>query len=162
MNRNEIDSIAKEKAEKAESFFRSGYGCTQAVLLAFKEETGLDEKTLIKLGAPFGGGIGRMRQVCGAALGAFMLSGLLKSEGNRAEDYARVRDIAAKYTEENGSVVCAELLKGVKVTEGTAPEARDEGYYKRRPCPKLCASAAEIAAHVLLTSCQKSDELGEK
>lgn len=150
MEREELERIAGLKAEKAENYFRSGYGCCQAVLLSFKDETGLDEETLVRLGAPFGGGIGRMRQVCGAALGAFMLSGLLKSKGNRAEDYERVRDIAARYAEENGSIVCAELLKGVSVTKGSVPEERDEGYYKRRPCPKLCASAAKIAALTLL------------
>ena len=150
MEREELELIAKEKGEKAEMLFRSGYGCAQAVLLAFKDETGLDEGTLIRLGAPFGGGIGRMRQVCRAALGAFMLAGLLKSEGNRAEDYARVRDIAERYAAENGSIICAELLKGVEVTKGSVPEERSEGYYKRRPCPKLCFSAAQIAALTLL------------
>lgn len=140
------EEFIAEKGRLAEEYFRTGKGCCQAVLLAFKDETGLDEETLTKLGAPFGGGIARMRHVCGAAMAMFMLSGLLKSKGNRAEDYARTRALADEYAAENGSIICAELLKGIPVTSGTVPEKRDEGYYKRRPCPALCKSAASIVA----------------
>lgn len=150
---NNIEQKIAEKGEIAENNFREGRSCCQAALLAFEEECGLDEETLLKLGAPFGGGTGRMRLTCGAATAAFMLAGLLKSDGskeNRSKDYELIRKIAAAFSEENGSLICAELLKGVKVTEGSLPEKRDEGYYARRPCPKLCRSAAEIAARFLL------------
>ena len=153
----DTDDIIIAKGEEAEKNFRSGLGCCQSVLLAFKDELGMDEGTLKRLGAPFGGGIARMRHVCGAAMALFMLSGLLKSNGDRAEDYARTRLLADEYASENGSVICAELLKGIPTTDGTTPEARDEGYYKRRPCASLCASAARIAAKHLLDGKSEPD-----
>lgn len=146
----EFSDRAKEKGEKAEELFRSGHGCCQSVLLAFEKESGLTKEQLIKLGSPFGGGIGRMRSVCGASMGAFMLAGLIKGGGDRAADYELVRKIAADSESANGSFICAELLKGVKTTPGAEPEKRDENYYKRRPCPALCRIAAQIAAKRLL------------
>lgn len=142
----------KEKGEIAENNFRSGKSCCQAVLAAFKDECGLDEETILKIGAPFGGGTGRMRLTCGAATAVFMLAGLLKSDGskeNRNKDYELIQMLAEEFKKENGSIICAELLKGIKVTEGTAPEERNESYYKRRPCPQICRVAAEIAARFL-------------
>ena len=152
----DIETLAREKGERAEELFRSGYGCAQAVLLAFEKESGLNKEQLIKLGSPFGGGMGRMRLTCGAVTAAVMLSGLLCSNGNRAEDYERVQSIAAELTKINGSIICAELLKGVSVTSGSAPEQRDNEYYKRRPCPKLCNIAAFVTARHCL--CEKTAE----
>lgn len=149
----DIESVIIEKGEIAENNFRNGKSCCQAVLLAFKDECGLNEETILKIGAPFGGGTGRMRLTCGAATAIFMLAGLLKSDGskeNRNRDYELVQKLAEEFKTENGSIICAELLKGVKITSGTTPEERDEGYYKRRPCPQICRVAAEIAARNLL------------
>ena len=149
----DIEETVRIKGEQAENNFRNGKSCAQADLLAFKEESGLDEQTLLKLGAPFGGGMGRMRHVCGAVAAAFMLSGIIKSDGskeNRERDYELVRSMAQDCIEENGSIICAELLKGIKYTGGAKPEHRDEEYYKRRPCPALCRSVAQIAARRLL------------
>lgn len=149
----DIESVIIEKGEIAENNFRNGKSCCQAVLLAFKDECGLNEETILKIGAPFGGGTGRMRLTCGAATAIFMLAGLLKSDGskeNRNRDYELIQKLAEEFKTENGSIICAELLKGVKITSGTTPEERDEGYYKRRPCPQICRVAAEIAARNLL------------
>lgn len=149
----DIESVIIEKGEIAENNFRNGKSCCQAVLLAFKDECGLNEETILKIGAPFGGGTGRMRLTCGAAAAIFMLAGLLKSDGskeNRNRDYELIQKLAEEFKTENGSIICAELLKGVKITSGTTPEERDEGYYKRRPCPQICRVAAEIAARNLL------------
>jgi C_GCAxxG_C_C family probable redox protein len=149
----DIESVIIEKGEIAENNFRNGKSCCQAVLLAFKDECGLNEETILKIGAPFGGGTGRMRLTCGAATAIFMLAGLLKSDGskeNRNRDYELIQKLAEEFKTENGSIICAELLKGVKITSGTTPEERDDGYYKRRPCPQICRVAAEIAARNLL------------
>ncbi len=149
----DIESVIIEKGEIAENNFRNGKSCCQAVLLAFKDECGLNEETILKIGAPFGGGTGRMRLTCGAATAIFMLAGLLKSDGskeNRNRDYELIQKLAEEFKTENGSIICAELLKGIKITSGTTPEERDDGYYKRRPCPQICRVAAEIAARNLL------------
>lgn len=149
----DIESVIIEKGEIAENNFRNGKSCCQAVLLAFKDECGLNEEAILKIGAPFGGGTGRMRLTCGAATAIFMLAGLLKSDGskeNRNRDYELIQKLAEEFKTENGSIICAELLKGVKITSGTTPEERDDGYYKRRPCPQICRVAAKIAARNLL------------
>lgn len=146
---SEKERYINEKQQRAENNFRAGKSCCQAVLAAFKEELDMDENTLMKLGAPFGGGTGRMRLTCGAATAVFMLAGLLKSDGSkehRNRDYELVQKLAEELKRENGSIICAQLLKGVSVTSGTNPEERTEDYYKRRPCPRICGAAAKIAA----------------
>lgn len=150
-NGAEQESRAAQKSEAAQANFRSGMNCCQAVLLAFEAESGLNRETLLRLGAPFGGGMGRLRQVCGALTGAFMLSGLLQSDGDRAHEYTRVQRMAAAFEKENGSILCRELLQGKSVSPDTSPEpsARTEQYYKKRPCVALTACAAKIVADAL-------------
>lgn len=139
---------ADEKAQQAEANFRSGCNCAQSVLLAFSDELHMDEDTLMRLGAPFGGGMGRMREVCGAVTGMMMAYGLLKgytkTTGDKAAHYESVRQLADAFRAENGSIVCRELLAGVPVQAGNDPEARTPQYYKKRPCPLYCADAARI------------------
>ena len=134
----------------AEQNFHMGYNCAQSVLIAFYDVTGLDEKTAAMLTSSFGGGLGRMREVCGAVSGAAMVLGIVKGysdpedrEAKKAH-YARVREFADKFKERNGSIICRELLSGVGASEGGDPEARTDSYYQKRPCAKLCRQAAEI------------------
>lgn len=133
----------------AENFSR-GYNCAQAVLLAFGDLTGLDEATALSISSSFGGGMGRLREVCGAVSGMFMVAGLLYGESThlsheeKAAHYARIQALAAQFREKNGSYLCRELLDGVQVTTGTAPEQRTADYYKKRPCKLLCSDAAEL------------------
>lgn len=137
-------------ADSAEQFFRSGYNCAQSVLLAFCEETGLDEQTAARLASSFGGGLGRMREVCGAVSGAAMVLGLLRgydapSDAQaKREHYRRVQDFARRFREANGSIICRELLQGVDVKEGRDPEARTDAYYQKRPCASLVRMASEL------------------
>ena len=146
-----------QRGEKAKAYFQEGYSCAQAVLLAFPDLTGLDEGTAARLGSSFGGGMGRMREVCGAVSGALMVLGFaLGYDDPKAPDaknahYARVRDFAARFRERSGgnSILCRELLSGVPHTEGGDAEARTSAYYHKRPCPELCALAAEIAGEML-------------
>ena len=134
----------------AEQNFENGYNCAQAVLLAFSDLTGLEEKIALSLASSFGGGMGRLREVCGAVSGMFMVAGLLyggnttESRQEKTAHYARIQMLAAQFREKNGSYLCRELLAGVPVTSGAAPEARTAEYYKTRPCKHLCGDAAEL------------------
>ena len=141
--------------EKAEKLFYEGYNCAQAVLLAFEDVTGLDKKTAAMLASSFGGGLGRMREVCGAVSGAAMVLGLVKGysdptdrEAKKAH-YRLIQEFCARFKEKNGSIVCRELLSGVKTNENGIPEKRTEEYYQKRPCPELVRQAAEIAEGML-------------
>lgn len=132
------------KKEYAEALFKSGCNCSQSVAAAFAEEAGLDCELVKQLTIGFGGGVGRMREVCGAVSGmAFVISALYKED--KADIYVRVQEVAGKFREENGSVVCRELLglEGGKELS-PVPEARTQAYYKKRPCAELVGTAADI------------------
>ncbi len=141
--------------EKAENLFLQGYNCAQAVLCAFGDVTGLEQKTAAALASSFGGGLGRMREVCGAVSGAAMALGTVT--GGYAPDdrdakkahYALVREFCARFKEQNGSIICRELLSGANAIAGGDPEERTEAYYKKRPCPMLVRNAAEILDDIL-------------
>ena len=127
------------KANRAEELFLMGYGCAQSILGAFHEEAGIDFKSAMRIASGFGGGMGRMREVCGTMTGAFMVLGLIygfdeSSPAKKGKIYGRVKEIAYIFKEKNGTIICRELLENVKTTRGTAPEERTEEYYKRRPC----------------------------
>ena len=138
------------RADRARALFKEGYNCGQAVILAFEDLTGLDRPTLAKLASGLGGGMGRMREVCGTVSGMVLLAGLLYDRGQipdpkeKAAHYERIQALANAFKAETGSIVCRELLSGVATTPGAAPEPRTEGYYARRPCGELCALSAEI------------------
>lgn len=140
----------KDRAEKAVEYFKCGYNCSQSVVAAFADMYGFTEEQALRMSASFGGGIGRMRQTCGAACGMFLLAGLEKGatdgkdrEG-KATNYALVQQLAEEFKKRNGSIICAELL-GLKKPEGsTIPEARTEQYYAKRPCSRMVEEAAKI------------------
>ncbi|MBQ3094475.1 MAG: C_GCAxxG_C_C family protein [Clostridia bacterium] len=137
------------RADKAAALFQDGYNCAQAVLGAFAEDLGLPLDTAMKLSSSFGGGMGRMREVCGACSGMFMAAGLLygyatpETGAPKKELYEHVRALADRFREENGSIICRELLGG-EATVGGTPEARTEAYYKKRPCVEYVRCAAAI------------------
>ena len=145
--------------EKAAELFVNGKNCAQAVAVAFCDVTGLEPELAAKLSSSFGGGMGRMREVCGAFSGmVLVLSGLYGSAdpARKTEMYAEIQALAARYKQENGgnSIICRELL-GLDKPEGD-PHAspRTDAYYKKRPCAELCRIAADelaeyIAAHPL-------------
>ena len=144
-------------AEKAEALFCEGYNCAQAVLLAFGDITKIKEKTAAMLSSSFGGGLGRMREVCGAVSGASMVLGVLRGYDDPKDSEAKkthyhlIQEFARRFKEENGSIICRELLSGVKTVGGNDPEARSESYYKKRPCPKLVFQAAKIVDEMLFS-----------
>ncbi len=137
-------------SQLAKKNFESGCNCAQAVLLAFSDVTGLDEGTAMKLAASFGGGMGKLREVCGALTGAFMAAGMIcaddhvPTQEDKAAHYVKIRSLALRFKEENGSYLCRELLEGVPVSKEPDPEERTEQYYKKRPCGELCAIAAQL------------------
>ena len=144
-----------EHGALAEQLFREGYNCAQSVLIAFGDLTGIEKDTAARLASSFGGGLGRLREVCGAVSGAAMVLGLIcgyadptDSEAKKAH-YALVQDFAARFKEKNGSIICRELLRGVPDAGGSIPEARTAEYYKKRPCPALVRQAAEILDEML-------------
>lgn len=136
--------------EKAEALFKEGYNCAQAVFGAYSEELGMDLPAALKLSSSFGGGMGRMREVCGAVSGMFMAAGLKygyddpKDAAAKAEHYKRIQELAAKFKEQNGSIICRELLGLAEAEETPVPEARTEGYYHKRPCAEYVKDAVKI------------------
>ncbi len=135
--------------QKAEELFVEGYNCAQAVFAAFCEDMQLPFETALKLSSSFGGGMGRMREVCGACSAMFMVAGLLYGYDSptdneaKAVHYARIRDLADAFRKENGSIICRDILKGEAQVGGT-PEKRTDAYYKARPCVRCVQSAAQI------------------
>lgn len=154
-NHGTMNDYQTEKATRARAYFLEGYTCSQAIVLAFAEEMQMDTRQLLLLSAPFGGGMGRLREVCGAVSGAFMVLGALygtdieKNHAAKAALYARVQTLAASIRAQNGSIICRELLAGIATDVGGAPEARTSEYYKKRPCPQIIADVAYLLAEYL-------------
>lgn len=144
------------RKEKAMAYFRQGYNCAQAVVLAFADLTDMDEATLSRMSCSFGGGMGRLREVCGTVTGMFLVTGLLRGYDGaetgevKAAHYARIQALAKEFERQNGSIVCRELLAlRQKHRDDPTPEARTEAYYAGRPCAELVGSAAEILENYL-------------
>lgn len=135
-----------EKTEKAKELFKQGYNCSQAVLGVFCEELGLDFDTAMKISCSFGGGMGRMREVCGTVSGMFMAAGLAytTSENDKAAQYKIVQELAQRFKDMNGSIICRDLLQGIESSTSPTPSKRTETYYKKRPCADLVGDAVEI------------------
>lgn len=157
-----------ERGERAERFFREGYNCCQSVVLAFSdmisESYGLDENALASLTSGFGGGFGRLREVCGAVSGMTIMAGFIHPAADpsikpdRTSNYALVQDFASAYKAENGSIVCRELLglsgsssrpSSAGPVESPVPSDRTPEYYRKRPCGQLVRFAATTVARKL-------------
>lgn len=134
--------------EKAEALFLSGMNCSQAVFGAFAEDFGMDASTAAKVACGLGGGVGRLREVCGTVTGASLVLGL-KYGADKAVVYPHVQDFCARFKAECGSIVCRELLAGVPATTGGAPEARTAEYYKKRPCVELVKLSVRLLEEML-------------
>ncbi len=165
MNQEEIT----RRQDIAEDLFKQGFNCAQAVFAACADLYDIEHEQALRLAASFGGGIGRMRQTCGAACGMFLLAGMQTgsvtphdNEG-KMHNYAVVQQLAEAFKQENGSLICSELLglgqesraksqeSGVD-TQGyysPQPEARTESYYKKRPCVEMVRSAVKIYLEAL-------------
>lgn len=141
------------RGQRALAQFKEGYNCSQAVALAFADLIGMDEKLLARVTSSFGGGMGRMREVCGAVSGMFFVAGALYGyeepgavgQQEKAAHYARIQELAGEYRAVNGSIICRELL-GINTlgADQPTPELRTAEYYKKRPCGQLVMLAATI------------------
>lgn len=151
-----------DRVELAVQLFKEGYNCAQSVTAAFADLYGYTRSQALTLSASFGGGIGRMRYVCGAASGMFILAGMDCGTDNesdlqaKAANYKVVQQLAAEFVSQCGSLVCADLLglKAPLIPQGSAsldytPEQRTEQYYQKRPCAKTVEIAAKIFANYL-------------
>ena len=132
-----------DRSEKAAELFSTGLNCAQSVFTAFADEFGLDEELAKRLSCGLGGGVGRMREVCGAVSAAAMVLGMRLGPDKTAA-YPAVQDFCAKFKAEAGSIICRELLEGTGATTGGAPEARTAAYYDNRPCAELVKLAAKL------------------
>ena len=148
----------QERVERAQNYFNAGYNCAQAVVMAFDDVMGLNTEELARLTAPFGGGMGRMREVCGTVSGMAFLAGAIKPSADpsnldeRKENYALVQKFAQEFRDENGDIVCRRLLGLEPIAERTEtpmPSARTAEYYRKRPCVEYVGSAARIVAEHL-------------
>lgn len=139
------------RAERARQYFLEGYPCASAVLMAFAEGTGAPGDVLLALSRPMGGGMGRLRLTCGGVTGGVMALGLYCPDLEKSALYALVQEYARRMKERNGSILCGELLAGAGIKADRSPnaEARTEEYYKKRPCPELVYSAAEVLETLL-------------
>ena len=146
----------EDRINKAVELFKSGYNCSQSVVTAFADMYGFTEEQALRMSASFGGGIGRMRETCGAACGVFILAGLEtgavspKDQQGKGENYKLVQELAAVFKERNGSLICGELL-GLKKNSAisSVPEERTATYYAKRPCAVMVEEAARIWSEYL-------------
>ena len=160
----------EERVAKARRLFKEeGYNCCQAVVLAYNDVFGIDDDTAAALSSGFGGGMGRMREVCGSVSGMVMLAGLMAPAADpsvkvdRTRNYALVQEMADEFRAMNGSIVCKELLGLVPMGSGAAavakespePSDRTPEYYKKRPCEELVGIAARIVGEHILKSSQE-------
>ncbi len=144
-----------KKNLSAKELFESGYNCSQSVFCAFCEDFGIDFETGLKLSSSFGGGMGRLREVCGAVSAMFMIAGLkfgytLQNDvEKKSEHYKLIQNLADEFARKNGSFICRELIGEDR--NGFVPEMRTEKYYQKRPCAELVASAEKIIRERLLS-----------
>lgn len=138
------------RREAGEGYFKQGFNCAQSVVLAFSDKMGMDKDIVVRMISPFGGGFGRMREVCGAVSGMLMVLGFVEGNGLSCDDekklelYKKVQGLMNEFRERNGSYICRELLALPEGNSEPTPEKRTESYYKKRPCALLVGDACEI------------------
>ena len=137
-----------DRGTLAAELFLQGYNCAQAVVLAFRDVTGLEDKMAARMSSAFGGGMGRMREVCGAVSGMVLVAGLLYgydetgSDPKKKELYTLVQDAAAQFRTETGSIICREILKNPPSDPNPTPRTAE--FYRKRPCTRMVKLAADI------------------
>ncbi len=152
MDKNELE----KRTEQALTYFYDGYNCSQAVFMAYSDLYNMDKELAAKISSSFGGGMGRLREVCGAVTGMFMVLGLhypatdVKDKAAKTTNYAAVQRTAAEFKQEMGSFICADLLKIKRAPENPTPSERNVKYHALRPCDRCVAMAAEILGKEIL------------
>ncbi len=152
------DKLIKERVQQALDFFENGYNCSQSVFMAYSDLYNLDSETAAKIASSFGGGMGRLREVCGAVSGMFMVLGLhypatdVNDKKAKTTNYAAVQRTAKEFQNEMGSYICDDLLKTKKQPNDTILSERNTKYQVLRPCNRCVAIAAEIVGEEILNS----------
>lgn len=189
LNRLKIKSLppdfnVEERVVRAKENFRvHGYNCCQSVLLAYSDVLGLDEDTAATLTSGLGGGMGRLREVCGSVTAMFLITGYIHPAADptiktdRTANYSLVQEAASKFRELNGSIVCKELLglvpkstvgkNGIGMpspqsaelpAESPEPSDRTPEYYKKRPCEELIGISAGIIGNMIVEAVRTGTE----
>ncbi len=147
----------EERVARAKEFFTTGYNCAQSVALAYSDLFGVDHELMATISAPFGGGMGRLREVCGAVSGMSIIAGLLRpanditNKSAKTANYILVQEFAEAFRSQNGSIICRELLGlTCKAADTPTPSDRTPEYYKKRPCAELVAMSARIVGEYIL------------
>lgn len=154
----------ESRVEEVVKTFESGYTCAQAVFATYADLFGMDRETALRLSSPMGGGIGRMREVCGAVSSMALLAGLKQgntdpsNEEGKESIYLLTRQLAQRFREKHGTIICRELLGIQGMEESARPSARTKEYYSKRPCSRLVATAGEIIEEMLLKEQEKESE----
>jgi C_GCAxxG_C_C family probable redox protein len=162
--KTDLKESGKTHSELAMEYFKEGYNCSQAVFLAFCEENGMDSEMALKISSSFGGGMGRLREVCGAVTGMFMVAGLAygytdtKDQDRKAQHYKRIQFLAKEFENRNGSIICRELLGLNSGKDSPVPELRTAEYYKKRPCIELVGIAAGIMEEYMKNNMENNME----
>ncbi len=149
----EID--IEKRVQRARELFLEGYNCSQSVFLAYSDLFGLEPRLAATLSGPLGGGMGRLREVCGAVSGMSLIAGFARpfidpaDRSSKAANYALVQELAERFRSENGAIVCRELLGLTQKKDNPTPAERTAEYYRKRPCVELVASAARIVGEKL-------------
>ena len=150
-----METGMEDHAKRAGDLFQEGYNCAQSVFCAFCDETGLPVEEAARIASSFGGGMGRLREVCGAVSGALLVLGMQRGysmpgdDDAKREHYLLVQEFARRFREKNRTIICRELLEGVEVSPGDIPEKRTKEFYERRPCLRLIRDAAQITEEML-------------
>ncbi|MBQ7125952.1 C_GCAxxG_C_C family protein [bacterium] len=150
----------KTNEQIARDNFTNGYNCAQSVFLTYAQKYGFTQETALKLSSSFGGGMGRLREVCGAVSAMFMIAGLERgyiennNDETKAQHYELIQKLAQEFKEENGSIICRELLGLEEGADSPTPSKRTEQYYQDRPCEEFIASACRIIDKYLTSNKQ--------
>lgn len=156
--------MKENRVEEAAKLFTKGYNCAQSVFAAYADMFGMEQEDALKMTSTMGAGIGRMREVCGAVSAMALLLGMQQGNADASDRdkkeqvYALTRKLADRFREENGSIICRELLGMKNREESARPSERTQKYYETRPCLGFVASAAAIIEEELF----KDNENGKK
>lgn len=151
-----------EKEKRARELFRSGYNCAQSVFCTFCDETGMKFDDALKLSSSFGGGMGRLREVCGAVSAMFMIAGILygytspNNDEIKGQHYTLIQELAEKFKQKYDTIICRELLGLEEKQDSPIPSKRTQEYYENRPCENFIGFAAQIIEEMIEQK-QKSD-----
>ena len=148
--------MVNSKAEKACAYFEQGFNCAQAVFAAFAEEMNMEEDAALRLSSSFGGGMGGLREVCGAVSGMLMAFGMLRGYDMpddaiaKQQHYAAVQMLAGQFEKRHGTLICRDLLASHQIQAMPVPSDRDADYYAKRPCARYVETCAALLEKALV------------